>query len=272
MAEEEKGLSEVKLKVRQVKRGREKKYREFPAEVDNSTPAHEFWEPIVRLGLWDIKGHQVVRGPWGGGTVEETRKREPREFMVVDRTNFALYSHSYGLVSPFFRGLLEGKLMATKCPECGTVYCPPRAHCWNPSCRLADCFDNWLELSLSGVIHTFTVQCLAAAPFEHMLPFCMGWIQIDGADTTLASILHIQPREIFIGKQVKMEFVPKEKRKGDLMDMYAVAAVEDEKVPEWACLQKDARELEFVESSMKGTLEFVKKRYGIDNSPNVRGW
>ena len=55
----EKKLSEIKLKVRQIKRGREKKYRDFPTVEDHSTEAHEFWEPIVHLGLWDIKGYIV---------------------------------------------------------------------------------------------------------------------------------------------------------------------------------------------------------------------
>jgi len=268
--EEEKGLTEIKLKVRRIKKGRERKYKDYPIVVDNSAAAHEFWEPIVHLGLWDIKGHQIVKGPWGAGTVEEAMKRPPKEFMVIDRASFALYSHSYGLVSPFFRGLLEGKIKATKCPKCGTVYCPPRAHCWNPACRVCDC--EWVDLPSTGVVHTFTVQCLAAAPFEHMLPFSMGWVQIDGADTTLPTLLHIRPKEIFIGKKVKFEFVPQEERKGDLMDMYAVAAVPGEKAPEWACLQKDPKAMEFVESSMEATLEFIKNRYGVDNSPEARGW
>jgi len=266
---EEKGLIEIKLKVRPIKRGAERKYRDYPTVDDHSTEAHEFWEPIVHTGLWNIKGHKIVKGPWGGGTVEEAKKRPPREFMVIDRASFAFYSHSYGLVSPFFRGLLEGKIKGTKCPKCGTVYCPPRAHCWNPVCKVAE--TDWLDLPPTGTVHTFTCQCLAAAPFEHMLPLSMGWVQIDGADTNLATLLHIRPRDLFIGMKVKMEFVPKEERRGDLMDMCAVA-VPGQKVPEWGCLQKDPRELEFVEASTKNTVEFIKKRYGVDNSPEVRGW
>lgn len=265
----EPGIVETKLKVRPVRRKREKKYRLYPMIADKTTAAHEYWEPIVHTGLWSIKGHQIVRGPAGGGTVKEALGRDPKEFMVIDRASFALYSHSYGLVSPFFRGLLEGKIKGTKCPKCGTVYCPPRAHCWNPECKVCDC--EWVNLPLTGIVHTFTVQCLAAAPFEHTLPFSMGWVQIDGADTTLATFLHIPPRELFIGMKVKMKFVPKEERKGDLMDMYAVA-VPRQKVPKWACLQKDPKEMEFVENSMKATTEFIKNRYGIDNSPEVRGW
>jgi len=49
-------------------------------------------------------------------------------------------------------------------------------------------------------------------------------------------------------------------------------AVPGQKVPEWACLQKNPKELESLEASMKKTIEFIKKRYGVDNSPKVRGW
>ena len=119
---EEAGMEELKLKVRPVKRvTREKKYRLYPMVVDKTTQAHEYWEPIVHTGLWSIKGHHIVKGPVGGGTVEEALKREPKEFMVIDRASFAFYSHSYGLVSPFFRGLLEGQIKGTKCPNCSTV-------------------------------------------------------------------------------------------------------------------------------------------------------
>ena len=87
----------------------------------------------------------------------------------------------------------------------------------------------------------------------------------------MAMMLHILPRELFIGQKVKIEFVPKEQRKGDLTDCYAVA-VPGQKVPEWAVLQKDPKVLESLETSMRHTVEFIKKRYGVDNRPEARGW
>ncbi len=46
-----------------------------------------------------------------------------------------VHTHTYGLLSPFFQGLKEGKLKATfcpnkKCPE-NLLWIPPRAHCSN---------------------------------------------------------------------------------------------------------------------------------------------
>jgi uncharacterized OB-fold protein len=49
--------------------------------------------------------------------------------------------HSYGLLTPYFKGLTEGRLMATRCvnPKCpiskgqGELWLPPRADC--PDCH-----------------------------------------------------------------------------------------------------------------------------------------
>ena len=49
--------------------------------------------------------------------------------------------HTYGLLTPYFKGLTEGKLMATRCvnPKCpvskgdGELWLPPRADC--PDCH-----------------------------------------------------------------------------------------------------------------------------------------
>ena len=243
-----------------------KKYTNYKTVIDHSSEAQEKWAPWVRQGLWDIKGYRVVKGPAGGGTIEESKKNV-KEFMVIDRSEACLYSHSYGLVSPFFMGLLEGKLKGAKCPRCGTVYCPPRAHCWNPACKVEE--TTWINLPLTGVIHTFTVQCLAAAPFEHMLPFSLGWVQVDGADTAICTMLHIPYKDIFIGQKVRLVFRPKKERKGDLMDMYA-EAVPGQKPPAWAVLQRDKQQLQKLDEATSATAQFIKNRYGMDNS--TRGW
>jgi len=214
-----------------------KKYTNYPTVIDHSTEVQKEWAPWVRQGLWDIKGYRVVKGPAGGGTIDESKKNL-KEFMVIDRTEASLYSHSYGLVSPFFLGLLEGKLKGTKCPNCGTVYCPPRAHCWNPECRV-------------------------------ILPFSLGWVQVEGADTAICTMLHIPYHDLFIGQKVNLKFRPKAERKGDLMDMYAVA-VPGQKVPKWAVLQSDEKQLNRLDEATAATTEFIKKRYGLDNSK--RGW
>jgi hypothetical protein len=104
-----------------------------------------------------------------------------------------------------------------------------------------------------------------------MLPFPMGYVQIEGAHTTLPMFLHVDAKKIFIGMKVNIEFIPEDERKGDLMDLYGVAEP-DQEVPEWSCLHKNPRDLEMLQESMDQTRSWVKKRYGLDNDPEVRGY
>ena len=60
--------------------------------------------------------------------------------MVIEKPRNPVHVHTYGGETPFFRGLAEGRLMATRCvnPECvpagksRTRFLPPRVHC--PDC------------------------------------------------------------------------------------------------------------------------------------------
>ena len=56
-------------------------------------------------------------------------------------------------VKPFFDGLREGKVLATKCRKCGMKYFPPRGDCSN--CRGADM--EYFPLSTDAVLTAFTL-------------------------------------------------------------------------------------------------------------------
>ena len=92
------------------------------------------WRDWGRLGRWEVAGWKIVERDEG----PRVDKLQPRTYMVIERPWDVMYNHSYGRVSPFFMGLLEKKLMGTKCPKCGDVFCPPRAHCWRIECRLEE--------------------------------------------------------------------------------------------------------------------------------------
>ena len=68
--------------------------------------------------------------------------------------------HTYGLLTPYFKGLTEGKLMATKCvnPKCpiskgkGQLWVPPRMDCPDCHSRMV-----WEEIkNPKGYIYTYT--------------------------------------------------------------------------------------------------------------------
>lgn len=115
-----------------------------------------------------------------------------------------VHMHSYGAEAPFFEGLGQGKLLATRCdnPECeykGTVYQPFRIHC--PDC-LARCstFDMTDIAQKSGKVHTF-MTCERSGAFNELeKPIRFINIEFDGVNTILMSYLLVGEAEI--GKKV----------------------------------------------------------------------
>ena len=231
---------------------------------DNATPIKKEWEEYARRGNWTVKGYEIVRALSGSGTAEECKEEE---FMVVYRPHGALYHHSYGLVSKFFRGLIDKKLLGTECPKCETVYCPPRVHCWNPECRVAEA--RWLELPLKGKVHTFSVMLFSADAFLEMLPFVLGYVQIDGAHTALPIQIITAPTDVFVGQKVRIGF--REPRKGDLMDIYAVP-VEGQAIPQDSCLHSNPQNTKDLKRDLENTYSFLDKRFGISKEDVEKRW
>lgn len=231
---------------------------------DKATPIKKEWEEYARKGNWTVKGYEIVKAPAGPGRIEEAREAE---YMVIYRPHGVLYHHSYGLVSRFFKGLIEKRLFGMKCPRCETVYCPPRVHCWNPSCRVAE--TEWLELPLKGKVHTFSVMLFSADAFLEMLPFVLGYVQIENAHTALPVQIVTSPTGVFVGQKVEIRF--REERKGDLMDIYAVP-VEGQAIPEDSCLSRNPRNIKDLERDMENTYDFLNKRFGIKREEIERRW
>jgi len=222
------------------------------------------WEEYARRGNLRVRGYQIVRGPAGNTRVGE---EEEDEFLIVYRPHGVLYHHSLGRVSKFFKGLIEGKLYGTRCPICGTVYCPPRAHCWNPDCRAQP--TEWVELPKRGRVHTFSIMLFSADAFLDQLPFILGYVQIDGAHTALPIQILAPPTHVWIGQEVKIKF--RGERRGELMDIYAVP-IPGQKPPEWSCLHRDPRALKDLERDLEKVYKFLEERFGIKKDDVVKRW
>ena len=168
-----------------------------------------------KIGKMDIAGHKLIKGLTGS----RLDQLGEGTYMIVNRPYDIMYRHSYGRVSSFFEGLLEKKFMGTKCPTCGDVFFPPRVHCWRPSCRLKE--TQWLELPKTGILHSFTILGFAATAFLPDLPFVLGYVRVDGANTLIASrILEVDPLDVHPDLKVKAKFV--DAPKGTPMDFYFV--------------------------------------------------
>jgi len=126
------------------------------------------------------------------------------------------YSHSAGPIrSRFLLNLRDQqKITGTKCPTCGKVYVPARSTCLK-------CFEDmsdWVEVSHEGTLKTFTIVHEPLPSLKSEIPFILGIIQLDGADTGIVHRLgDVDSEELRIGMRVKAVF--EGEVKGDIRDI-----------------------------------------------------
>jgi len=173
------------------------------------------WSDWGRLGKWNVVGYKIIEGNKGPRSDKLQRAR----YMLVNRPWDVMYEHSYGLVSRFFEALMEKKLVGTKCPKCGDVFCPPRAHCWRNKCKLAE--TEWIEMPMHGILHCFTVLGFAGEAFLSDLPFILAYVRVEGANTLIAGrLVGMNPEDVECDMKVNIKFV--EHPSGNPMDIYFV--------------------------------------------------
>lgn len=206
------------------------------------------WKEWARKGDMRVKGYQILEGVRGDRIDKIRRER----YMIVERPHAAIYQHSYGLISKFYEGIVDGKLYGTKCPKCGLVYLPPRKHCWNPKCKLQE--TEWVEMPLEGRIITYTIMAFSATPFLSELPFILSYVKVgDSATAMPIQLKEIDPLDVHIGLRVKIKF--KDERVGDLMDIYAVPAEKPHPPP------RSEEEIKWLKSELERVEEWVKKHF-----------
>ncbi len=77
---------------------------------------------------------------------------------------------SMSKVNDFIDYLEQNKVMGTKCKECGKVFFPPRADCYN-------CFSSdmdWFEVSGTGKLLTYSKLQFGPVGFENDLPYTIA--------------------------------------------------------------------------------------------------
>ncbi|MET9626516.1 OB-fold domain-containing protein [Lentzea sp. NPDC006480] len=127
--------------------------------------------------------------------------------MVITPVNLH-YTHSASPTEdPFLRGLMEGRLIAQRCPSCAKVYFPPRPACPTDGVPTTD----QIELSDRGTITTF---CVVNVPFLGQRippPYVSAYVLLDGADIPfLHLLLGIAPEDVRMGMRVEAVWKPRE--------------------------------------------------------------
>ena len=104
-------------------------------------------------------------------------------------------------VAPLVDYLEKGKVMMTKCQQCGKAFFPPKADC--PRCVSSNV--EWLEISSIGTLLTFTVVNYGPSGFENDTPYTLGIAEFEEGVKVLGRVSKaISPEEIKVGMRVKL--------------------------------------------------------------------
>lgn len=134
------------------------------------------------------------------GTAAEVLNADP---LVIKNQKDWYHVHAYGGWGPFFKGLLEEKILATRCtnPDCSEkrMWLPPRCEC-------PDCWSEmeWIEAPTSGTIYSHSTVLYPGAPFRASVPCPLISVDLEGVCTKLMSYLKAgEPR---IGLPIRAVF------------------------------------------------------------------
>jgi uncharacterized OB-fold protein len=135
--------------------------------------------------------------------------------MYPSRIKLPYTWHAGKAGSRFYQELRDNcRIFGTKCPECSRVYVPPRETCH----RCYRVMDQWVEVSNTGTLLTFTVTRYAVPGLQPQEPpFATGIVKLD-ADTGLVHLLgEIEVGSLQVG--MRMQAVFREKRQGNYLDI-----------------------------------------------------
>ncbi len=144
---------------------------------------------------------------------------KPIDFFEYPDDMTCHYLYSEGEISYFFKELKNhAKLYASKCPQCGFVYFPPRGQCYKCYCD-----NGWVQLNGKGTVETATVCHFGRSQFTERMPIVIAFIKLEGSDMIFRHSIVMEDatlEKVKHGTPVKVVF--KEKREGRVTDFYFV--------------------------------------------------
>lgn len=196
-----------KVNVQKAKGKVKKTKRPTPKKVLRKKPA---LKKVVRTKVVKPKDIQFTGVPM---KVEMTKPAE-----VIEWPRTIVHHHTYGLLTPFFEGLVKGELRATRCvnPRCDEkrFWLPPRADCPDCLARM-----EWIKLQnpVIGEVFTFTHVEYPGQGIEISYPYYQIDVRIPGAATIMKG--YLIRGEAKIGMKVKAAFRTK-KPTNTILDLF----------------------------------------------------
>ena len=105
-------------------------------------------------------------------------------------------------IESFYKFVREGKLMAAKCGNCGTLLLPPRPVC-------TKCFSTdfeWVKLKGRGKLLSYTVIHVSPVQFQSMAPYTVGIVELEEGPRLPGMIRGVEPEKTRVGMELRVDF------------------------------------------------------------------
>ena len=123
------------------------------------------------------------------------KKEVDNRFKKFGTVSFA----SITKVNDFVSHLDEGKVTGTRCMDCGQVFFPPRADCYQ-------CFTSnmeWFDVSGTGKLVSYSKLEYAPVGFDGDLPYCIALLDYGDYKVFGRLASDLPPEDIAVGMDMK---------------------------------------------------------------------
>lgn len=103
-------------------------------------------------------------------------------------------------IDQFYSFCEEGKLMASKCKDCGKTVLPPRPLC--PHCYSDDL--QWTQLKGEGTIVTYTAIHVTSPQFKDLVPYIVVVVKLDEGLPFIGILKTQNFDEVKVGRRVSI--------------------------------------------------------------------
>ena len=141
--------------------------------------------------------------------------REIKHWLGHMETDY-VYTHGVAGEKFFNEFKKNGRIMGTKCKQCGIVFVPPRMYCE----RCFEKLEEWIDVGKKGVVHTYTIAYIDMDGCKLKEPIIYAFVKIDNTNGGLVHKLgEVNQEKVEIGMRVEAVFKPKQQREGSINDI-----------------------------------------------------
>ena len=154
---------------------------------------------------------------------EALRDVEPvRSIRTPARLDYT-FTASLG-ATEFLRNVAEGRILGSRCPQCGQVYVPIRNVCPTDACDITD----RVEVPDTGIVTTFCVVNVQFYGQGVEVPYVCATVLLDGADMGLFGMVSgVSADEVRMGMRVRAKWADERSASFECIEYWEPTGEED---------------------------------------------